>query len=216
MPEGNKTSSPSTTELVLLPVLITLGVTILRLVGELRHWSGRWFDPGSAIVGITWLAPVFGVYFALRLWSAGERTSKLGAALAFAAVGAVSLLFMVRFGFPMLHINLLGRLGVLWAVAVLAASLQYSSWPALFRTLAVYGLGARFPVVIIMLLAIRGRWQTHYNLVIFPNMGFWSQFLLVAIVAQLVFWVGFTVVAGALFGTAAVALFARKKPPPHL
>lgn len=52
--------------LVLVPEVISLLVTLLRLVGELRHWSERWFssDTGgivpsgsSRLIGITWFAP---------------------------------------------------------------------------------------------------------------------------------------------------------------
>ncbi len=50
--------------LVLGPTLFTLGVTLLRLAGELRGWPSPWFDKSSGVVGITWfLPPIFGFYF---------------------------------------------------------------------------------------------------------------------------------------------------------
>ena len=50
---------------VLAPTLITLGVTLLRLAGELRGWPSPWFDKTNGFVGITWfLPPIFGCYFA--------------------------------------------------------------------------------------------------------------------------------------------------------
>ena len=65
----------SVRDLILVPAGITLGVTILRLVGELNGWSPALFNSeaggGGAIVGITWLVPVFGIYFALKLARSG-------------------------------------------------------------------------------------------------------------------------------------------------
>ena len=55
--------SISITSLITIPALITLGITILRLVGELEHWPKPWFSAagggGGAIVGISWLPIVF-------------------------------------------------------------------------------------------------------------------------------------------------------------
>src|SRR5262249_7717481 len=74
-----------TGRLVLEPALIALGVTLLRLAGELGHWSERWFstETGSIVprgtswvFGITWLAAPFGIYFAARLARAGEAAAR--------------------------------------------------------------------------------------------------------------------------------------------
>ena len=35
----------SITRLIIVPSVITLAVTVLRLVGELQHWSTRLFNP---------------------------------------------------------------------------------------------------------------------------------------------------------------------------
>ena len=62
--------------LIFIPSVITLAVTLLRLIGELQHWSPILFNPtaggGGAIMGITWLVLIFGVYFALKLSVAGK------------------------------------------------------------------------------------------------------------------------------------------------
>jgi hypothetical protein len=64
----------SIARLVLGPTLFTLGITLLRLAGELRDWPSPWFDKSSGVVGITWfLPPIFGFYFAWKLWREGER-----------------------------------------------------------------------------------------------------------------------------------------------
>ena len=71
--------------LILVPAIITLAVTLLRLVGELQGWSPRFFSKeaggGGALVGIAWLVPVFGAWFGWKLARAGERPGALGRAL---------------------------------------------------------------------------------------------------------------------------------------
>src|SRR2546428_3303040 len=56
MAETNSDRRVSITRLILVPGLVTLGVTILRLVGELQHWSKTLFNPapggGGGLVGI--------------------------------------------------------------------------------------------------------------------------------------------------------------------
>jgi hypothetical protein len=45
----------STWQLIFVPAIISLGVTLFRLVGELAHWSPKYFDTevggGGAVVG---------------------------------------------------------------------------------------------------------------------------------------------------------------------
>ena len=54
-----------------MPAVITLAVTLLRLVGELQGWSPLLFNReaggGGALVGISWLVPVFGAWFGWKL-----------------------------------------------------------------------------------------------------------------------------------------------------
>jgi hypothetical protein len=42
-------------------------------------------------------------------------------------------------------------------------------------------------------------------------MAFWPKYLLIGLLPQLILWIAFTVIAGSLFGIAAVALFRRGK-----
>jgi len=112
---------------------------------------------------------------------------------------------LVPLGFPQFLI-------VVWLVMALAAALQWPTWPALAKTMLVYGLLSRVPVVIIMLFAMRGGWGTHYDYVglsrplLLPP---WPRFVWLAFFPQLVFWVGFTVLAGSLAGTVVALLTAR-------
>jgi len=73
MSESTPAPSVSIGKLILIPSLITLGVTILRLVGELQHWTPILFNRsaggGGAAVGISWLPLIFGPYFAVIVGS---------------------------------------------------------------------------------------------------------------------------------------------------
>jgi hypothetical protein len=107
-------NGPDYGKLILIPALITLGITLMRLASELMNlppWLAN-RNPGGmgALIGISWLPPIFGIYFSLKLR-----------------------------GLP-------GKL-----------------WWNLFKTLLLYGLAARIPVIIIMGLAIYGNWGTHYD-----------------------------------------------------
>ena len=65
------TALPSVRSLVLVPALITLGVTLLRLVAEVigaPPWLASNAAGGrGALLGIVWLPLVFGPWFALRI-----------------------------------------------------------------------------------------------------------------------------------------------------
>src|SRR5258708_12129575 len=85
------TNDVSIKKLILVPALITLAVTLLRLTGELMHWSKALFNPaaggGGALVGIAWLVPVFGVYFGLKLAGAGLAPAAVGPAIGYSVPG---------------------------------------------------------------------------------------------------------------------------------
>ena len=210
-------TSPSLGALVLVPGLITLGVTILRVVGELQHWSSLLFSSaaggGGAIVGIVWLAPAFGIYFALKLAGAGERPAGLGKTVAFTLlglvlmVGAGALFAFSKFASAPLLIG--------GSILFLAAFLvPLAGWPQLTKALIAYGYLARVPVAVVMYLALRGNWGTHYDGVPpgMPEMGFWAKYLVIGLIPQLLLWVAFTVIIGSLFGIAVVAITRRGVP----
>lgn len=196
---------------------LALAVTLLRLAGERLGWSAEWFSRATTgvvptrlswVVGITWLALPFGVWLALRLVGSHEPPPSSRSALGFALLGAIVFFALGRvvaqlgLGFPSV---LLG----IWTAAVAGAALAWHGWPALGRRLLVYGLLSRAPVVVVMFLALRGQWGTHYDYVDTPavrQMPFVPAFLWLAFFPQLVFWVGFTVIEGALTGAAAALL----------
>src|SRR5205814_9531375 len=100
MAEVNSGTRASMSGLIVGPALITLAVTLLRLVGELLHWPKTWFNPAPGGPGpmqfvMVVLAPIFGVYFALRLARTGEGPGSVAKAFGLALLGAV----MVVLGF---------------------------------------------------------------------------------------------------------------------
>lgn len=220
MPNQSASSEgPAIWPLIAVPSVITVAVTLLRLVGELEHWSKTFFNPagggGGAIVGITWLAPVFGIYFAVKLVRAGERPPSPSRAVVFAVLGAIvgvgGLFLESHLPLTTFHEQLL----YIWSVSALAALVTLPGWRALFKLLLAYAYGARIPVAVIMILAFQGHWGTHYDAAP-PNVSFasvWTEFLWLGFFAQLVFWVGYTIVAGTLFGSIVAALMSRSGSP---
>jgi hypothetical protein len=204
--------------LILVPAVITLAVTLLRLVGELQRWSPTFFNRsaggGGAIVGIVWLVPIFGIYFALRLARAGEGPGKVLRALGFVllalvllpAVGAVA-------GAAGVDTESLTMLVFFVAASIVAVWVAFRAWPELGRVLIAYGVAARVPVAIVMLIAILGDWGTHYDVPpspSFPQMAPLAKWVWIGLLPQLTVWIAFTVVVGMLFGLGAAAIIRRR------
>jgi len=213
--------SVSTARLILLPALISMAVTTLRLVGELQHWSSRWFstdtggivpDGVSWVIGISWMAPLFGIYFALRL-APEHGPANPAKAVGWSLAGVFVLLSFRYFLLPKINTGFPRILIFIWLAMAGPALLQAIGWPALFKTLLTYALAARVPVVMVMFFALRGEWGTHYDYVGMPaefQMPFWPRFFWLAFFPQLIFWVGFTILTGALTGTLAYAVFGKR------
>jgi len=214
------TSDVSIKKLILVPAVITLAVTLLRLTGELMHWSKALFNPaaggGGAIVGIAWLVPVFGIYFGLKLAGAGLAPAAVGPAIGYAFLGFA---VMPALGFGAVKLGLspqgFGAFAVFIVLALVGAVIAYRGWPALGRTLLAYGLAARVPVAIVMLVAILGNWGTHYDVAPpdFPAMSPIAKWLLIGLLPQLTIWIWFTIAVGGLFGAIAVAATGRARRP---
>ena len=204
-------------QLILVPAIITLGVTILRLVGELNNWAPALFsrEPGGggAIVGISWLPIVFGVYFGLKLANAGHgpKSGWKSAGFSLLALVVVVVTFVgagaLTGGSPLASL-VGGAVGSLLALFVLS-----KGWSEMFKTLLAYAFAARIPVALVMLVAILGNWGTHYDVLPpgAPEMAPFVKWLVIGVVPQMTFWVAFTAIVGNLFGSVAVAL-AGKSP----
>lgn len=219
MADSNSGAQPTITQLILVPSIITLAVTILRLVGELQRWSPKFFDTaaggGAAIVGISWLPIVFGPYFALKLAGAGFGPPSKGKAIGLSLAG-IPTMFLgawvvfagISHGWNFL-ILFPGMLIVLGAAIVVRAG-----WNALGTALLAYAFAARIPVLVVMFMAMQAGWTTHYS-AIDPHLAqapFWQQFLYEALLPQMFMWVGYTVVVGGILGTIVTAIARRGKP----
>ena len=217
-------------KLILAPAVITLAVTLLRLVGELQGWSPTLFDRECgfcrALVGIVWLVPVFGAWFGWKLTRAGSGPGSLGRAfgltLAALAVMPLAGFLAPKAGILPEHLwrpnvpvtESLTILSVFVVVSIVGVAIGILAWPALGRTLLAYGLAARIPVALLMLVAMLGNWGTHYDArPSSPHMSTLGWWVALGLVPQLFFWIWITIVFGALFGTVAAAIARRRGTP---
>ena len=205
--------------LILVPAIITLAVTLLRLTGELLHWPAKWFSSETSgiipsgvswVFGITWLAAVFGAYFAVRLVRTGRKPGSLIKAAIFAALGVLIFLAYrpaVEFLCRALNVGFPQYLIFVWFFWILAGVLQYFGWPDFFKVLLTYAYAARIPVAIVMLFAMLGNWGTHYDYagLQIPLSGL-PRYLWLAFFPQLVGWVGFTITLGSVAGILVISL----------
>jgi hypothetical protein len=191
--------------LILIPAIITLAVSCLRLMGELMGWNeilfGRAAGGGFALIGIVWLVPIFGIYFGWKLTKTGSPAKSPGKLIGLSLLSAVivfgvfGLLFAASLDMPMLAIIVVG------VISIGAMYLVKSSWPELFKTLVTYAFAARVPVILIMFFAIMGNWGTHYDAPP-PEMEGMSSFVewvVTGLIPQATIWIWFTVTFGALF-----------------
>jgi hypothetical protein len=212
-----------TKRLILVPALVTLAVTVARLAGELAHGSHRFFNPEPggawAIVGIVWLAPIFGIYFALKLHAGAQGPKSYGRALGFAALGIAVVVGLSFAGARLLHpYAFRERLFFAWGIFVAAAILTLPGWPTLFRTLLAYSYAARVPVAIVMFFAFWRKWGTHYDAIptgLPGGLGLLAKYLWLGFFPQLLFWVALTILVGMFFGSlaAGVAHLVQHPPP---
>jgi len=214
-------------KLILVPAVITLAVTLLRLVGELQGWSTALFNRGDkpfspSLVGIVWLVPVFGAWFGWKLTRAGSGPESLGRAfgLTFAALAVVPLAGFLapRAGLVTEHLwrpnvplaESFTILSVFVVVFLVGAAIGILAWPALGRTLFAYGLAARIPIALLMLVAMLGNWGTHYDARPSYQMNALGWWVAIGLLPQLSFWMWYTIVFGALFGIVAAAIARRR------
>src|SRR5262249_55237372 len=154
----------------------------------------------------SWLVPIFGIYFAVKLARAGNGPASARKAIMFALLAITVFVaggvILGKFGVGPL--SLIGFLLFLTAAFIPAAG-----WKDLFKVLFAYALSARIPVAILMFFAIQGNWHTHYDVAGpgFPaDVSTMTKFLEIGLLPQLTLWIGFTVAVGALFGSVVAAL----------
>ncbi|MBK8101010.1 MAG: hypothetical protein IPK26_28335 [Planctomycetes bacterium] len=216
----------STGSAILVAAVITLVVSVVRLIGELQGWNDTLFNrsgPGpdskQGLFGITFLIPIFGIWFGWRLRRATggpPHTGKaalvyvLGAAVLFGGFAAAMASGLIAMPTPAAP-GVPG--GMPWAFGLVLGSLLVATfaWPRLTATLLVYALLARIPVVVITFLAVANDWDTHYAKLppdfALPAGESKAMFLSIP---QGTFWIAFTVLVGGLCGCLGAALARRK------
>ena len=207
----------SVRKLILVPAVITLGITLLRLVGELANWSPTFFNKdaggGAAVVGIAWLVPIVGAWFG---WQLGRSGSRPGGVLKAIVITLLAFAIVPLAGFAASRAGVppqsLTTLYIFCAAAIAAVFLAMQAWPALGRTLLGYGLAARIPVVLVMLVAMLANWGTHYDVAPpdFPAMSTLAKWFTIGLLPQLTVWLAYTVVIGGLCGIIAGAIASRR------
>ena len=211
-------------KLIMVPALIALAITLVRLVGELAGGPPLLFNReaggGGALIGIAWLVPIFGVYFAVKLVRQGFGPASAGRVIGLAGGGlviggvAIGLAFALT-GDPNVSVSFGGAIGFQLGIAIaslVVVLILRKGWPAFFQTMLSYAFASRIPVLIVMLIAMLGDWGTHYELGPpgYPEMGFLTNFILIALFPQMTFWIMFTMVIGTLCGGIAAALVRPK------
>lgn len=205
--------TPSVCSAILIPGIITLAVTLLRLIGEIGRWNETFFNRsvggGGAVVGISWLAIIFAIYFGLKLRKTDAAIQRKGKAIGLAVlacvlfVGGTFMIFRESGGLqsaPFLISGLVIIVAGIWVMRL--------AWPAYWNIMMGYALAARIPVLVVMYLAMSGNWGTHYDAVP-PNetfSGMASKFVQLGLVPQIFFWIPYTVVLCGLIGTVVAAI----------
>jgi hypothetical protein len=224
-----KDREPDVKRMIAVPAAIALAITLARLVGELAGGPEALFNRapggGGALIGIAWLAPIFGVYFAVKLVRGGHGPGSAGRVIGLVVLGLVSALAII-FGAVAVtgdpnvpgDVSLAEAFGqqIGFAVAtVVALLLVWRSWPIFFRTLFGYALASRIPVVIVMGIAMSAGWGTHYEGAPpgYPEMGLAVKFVVLALFPQLTSWIAYTLLIGGLTGGVAAALL--RAPAAH-
>jgi hypothetical protein len=212
-------SKPSVLGLVVLPTIVTLCVNAARAYAEFHGDVTRQTGGGGALLGIVWLPLLFGAWFAFRLGGAGSLP-RLRPGWPWVLVSLLLLVGTVASqivgidradksdaAFASLRVSVLTIVGV----ALPIAAFQFVIWRRLALTLLVYALVARGMVLFLTWLAKSNGWDTHYTK--FGPAGLETDMagtMVSASIAQLGFWVPFTMLTGMLTGTALQAFASRR------
>lgn len=212
--------SISLVRLIWLPALITALVSGARLYAQVHGQVPTASGGSGSWLGITWLVLLFGAWFGFRLRSSGSRPRVrraplwmlLPTLLLFAAVAALfSRLDPADRGDSARELM---NAGVPWiaGAAVLLMLGSFAVWAPLSLALLAYGLLARGVVLALTWWAKVEDWNTHYTK--FGPPGFEYDLagtMQRAALAQLGFWVPFTVLVGGLVGTTVAALAGERR-----
>lgn len=207
-----------TLRLIFWPTLITALVSAARLVAEVQGWASPRSGGALNPLGISWLAFVFGGYFALRISRLGSQPRQQPAWPW--CVGAFILIVISigwQFG-PLLEANqsdetfqrVRSAVLVLTVIATTLAIVDFVIWRRLFVTMLCYAVPTRGIVVGMTWLAKHNEWNTHYTKFGPPGIELdMANTMVSATIAQGGFWIPWTIIAGFVAGS----FFGRRLQP---
>ncbi|MFO1051056.1 MAG: hypothetical protein U1F36_02430 [Planctomycetota bacterium] len=218
-------SAPSVLSLVLIPSILTLAVTGLRVYGELHDWGPmlvgtRQGGGEGGYVAITWLMFVFGLWFGIRLQRSPAALANRKRAFMLSVAGAVVLIAAMAglsaaglVSFPDKEHPVVPH-GAPYLVAALALStiVSFTAWPRAAFALLVYAALARIPVLVVTKLAIDKGWDVHYakfapGFVPPPH----DELFMNLALPQVTFWPAATVISGTLMASLGALLAGQKR-----
>ena len=148
--------------LVLVPILVGVGVTLIRVTGEVQGWIATTSGGALHPLGVTWLVLVFGAWFGYRLGSEGavERPARalgfglLALGIVLAALAGASALFAGTF---------VGIAVSAMLAASVAALLPRRAAPVLFAANVAFALPVRIVIILVTTVSVLAGWGTHYE-----------------------------------------------------
>ncbi len=182
----------------------SLAVTLVRLAGERARWAewlfGRAAGGGGGVIGIGWLIPACGLWFAAVLARQGRGPASRWRALRTFGLGLAGVALALGLGRFVLPVTF-GTFAFVSMASTACAVTSFYAWPALARVLLVYAIVARLPILVITVVAVANSWGTHYERLApgSPPMSD-SARIVVLCGAQLGIWVPLTLLVGGFTG----------------
>lgn len=198
-------------EAVLIAAVISLVITGVRLLGELKGWAPAVFNiepgGGGSPLGVAWCVIPFGFWFGRCLAASGHRPASYAKAMLLVLLGLATIAGVI---YVMInHVpDWTDRSYVMNGGAVVAGLFVFVAWRRAWFTLVAYGILARIPVMAAQYFSVREGWNTHFAKG--PPKSDPADALFLLTMAQAFFWpFGFTVLIGGLFATLGAATVRR-------
>ncbi|MCA8975468.1 MAG: hypothetical protein KDC98_12165 [Planctomycetes bacterium] len=182
-------SKPGILRPVMIAAAISLVVVVVRLIGEINTvdviageaptWQQTLFSRaaggGGSPLGISWLAPLFGLWFGRRLAAGGHRPRATWQAIVLPLVAFALMMgtFFLLFVDPnatepgttkLVTAEEWRTAGMIFnGVTVILGLTVLIVWPRAWLALAAYGCLARIPVILTQFVAFGQQWGTHFE-----------------------------------------------------
>jgi len=199
---------------LLLAIAASVAVAVARFIGQVQGWIPATSGGSLHPLGVSWLPLVFGPLFARQLARSGSSPRTRIASI-LGVVGVVSIVALTMWQFrhladasPADHASEASReadnaaFRAIFVTTLVIAAVHCATWWRLAMALICYAVPVRLTVIILTAIAKHMECDTHYTK--FGPGG--EQFdlattLTTASIAQLGFWVPFSVVCGFATGS---------------